>query len=160
MEDRTQIFVFTSPEIEELLLDNQIDLVALLQREGINVSKGFAKNPASNAKSGCKDPTTVILASAALILSITPIISKIIASLSHKKVVTYEWQCLPVEDSNGNVVRDDYGKPILQWVERARFLESSTERQSDYQIYLKGPVGLEIGYTDSPKKILPGSDYL
>lgn len=159
MEDQTQIFFFLSPDIEELLVDNEIDLIELLQQEGIEVNQDFVKDPTTDAKSGHKDVTTVILASAALVLAITPIISKVIAALSHKKVVIKELVCVPVEDSGGNVVRDSSGEPILQWVERARILESSKEMRSDTQISLKGPVGLEVTYGDSPVKVLPSNNF-
>ncbi|WP_334731215.1 hypothetical protein [Nostoc sp.] len=158
MQDQTQIFLFLSPDIEELLVENQIDLVEFLQQEGIEADQVIAKDPTTDAKSGHRDVTTVILASAALVLAITPIISKLIAALCHKKVVVKELICLPVEDSGRNVVRDSFGEPILQWVERARFLESSEKMRSDTQISLKGPVGLEVTYGDSPTKTLPYSD--
>lgn len=160
MKDQTQIFLFASPEIEEILINNQIDLVELLQQEGIEVRKEFAKDPATDANSGHKDVTAVILASAALVLAITPIISKVIEALSHKKVLVKELVCIPVENSNGDVVKDSYGQPILQWVERTRFLESSKEMHSNSQISLKGPVGFEITYSDSPTQALPNSDSL
>ncbi|NEP49827.1 MAG: hypothetical protein F6K65_13845 [Moorea sp. SIO3C2] len=159
MEDQIQIFLFISPDIKEILIDNETDLVELLQQEGIEVNQVIAKDPTTDAKSGHRDVTAVILASAALALAITPIISKLIAALSHKKVVVKELVCVPVEDSLGNVVRDSSGEPILQWVERTRLLESSEEMGSDTQISLKGPVGLEVTYGDSPTKLLPSSDF-
>lgn len=159
MENQTQIFLFLSPDIEELLIDNETDLVELLQQEGIEVNQGFLKDPTKDAQSGHKDPTTVILASAALILAITPIVSKVIAALSHKKVVIKELVCVPVEDSSKNVVRDSSGEPILQWVERTRLLESSQKIELGTQISLKGPVGLEVTYEDSPAKSLPSSNF-
>ena len=160
MEDQTQIFLFLSPDIQELLIDNEIDLVELLQKEGIELNKSFGKDPTTDAKFGHKDAVTIILASAALVLAITPIISKVIAALSHKKVLVKELVCVPVEDTIGNVVKDSYGEPILQWVERTRLLESSEEMRSNIQISLKGPVGLEVTYGDSPTQALPSRNFL
>ena len=158
MENPTQIFISVSPEIEELLLDNQVDLVELLQQEGMNVTQEFAKDPTADANSGYKDPTSVILASAALVLSITPFLSKIISALSHKRVLVKEKVFVPVEDSSGNVVRDSSGEAILHWVERSRFLESSDGMSSNTKISLKGPLRLEIIYEDSTVEALPNSN--
>jgi hypothetical protein len=158
MQDQTEIFIFASPEIQELLADNQLDLVELLKQEGIEVGKGFAKDPTASGDSTQKDPTGIILASAALILAITPLISKVLTALSRRSIVIRELVCVPVEDSNGNVVRDRSGEPLLQWVERSRLLEQSEQLQSATQISLKGPVGLEVSYSDSPKANLPGKD--
>lgn len=159
MQDQAQIFIFTSPEIQELLADNQLDLVELLKQEGFDVSRGFAKDPTDSVGSTQKDPTGVILASAALILAITPLVSKILTALSRRSVVTRELICIPVEDSNGNILRDRFGEPILQWVERSRVLTAESEGlQSGTQISLKGPVGLEVSYSDSPMASLPGKD--
>ena len=154
MKDQTQIFLFTSPDIKEVLADNKIDLVEILKQEGIQLSQEFAKDPTENVKSRDREATAVILASAALILAITPILSKVIAALSHKKVIVKELVCIPVEDSGGNVMKNYHGEPILQWVERTRLLESSEEMRSDTKISLKGPVGLEITYEDSSTKAL------
>ncbi|NEP80071.1 MAG: hypothetical protein F6K17_15540 [Okeania sp. SIO3C4] len=154
MEDLIPIFILTSPDVKELLADNQIDLVEVLQKEGINVSQEFAQDPTVDPKSGHKDVATVIMASAVLILAITPVLSKVIAALSHKKVVVKELVCLPVEDSSGNVVRNSSGEPILQWVERTHFLESSTEIESGKKISLKTPVGIAVSYEEAPSRFL------
>jgi len=159
MEGQTQIFFFISHDIEELLIDNGIDLVEFLQQEGIEVNQDFATDPTTDSKSSYRDPTTIILASAALVLAITPIISKLIAALSHKKVLIKELVLVPVEDSSGNVVKDSYGEPILQWIERVRLLESSEKIGSATQISIKGPVGLEISYKDFPTQSLPSSNF-
>lgn len=158
MPDQIQAFVFASPEIEELLADNQIDLVELLKQEGIHVDKGFAKDPTITAKAGQKDPTGILLGTAAIILALTPILSKTITAISRKNVVVHELVCIPVEDSNGNVVSDSSGEPVLQWVTRARLLESSNSTDSNTQILLKGPVGFEISYSDVPTKTLPSGN--
>ena len=160
MKNPTQIFISLSPEIEELLFDNQVDLVELLQQEGMDVRQEFAKDPTADANSGYKDATRVILASAALVLSITPLLSKSISTLSQKTVLVKEKVLVPIEDSSGNVVIDSFGKPIVHWVERPRFLESSEEMPSNTKISLKGPFRLEVTYKDSTVEALPNKNSL
>lgn len=154
MQNQVELFIFISPEVQELLVDNQIDLVELLKQEGLEVAKGFSKDPTASADSTQKDPTGIILATSALVLAITPLISKILTALSRRSIVTRELVCIPVEDSRGNIVRDSSGEPLLQWVERSRILDQSEQLQSASSILLKGPAGLEISYSDSPKATL------
>ncbi len=126
----------------------------------MDVRQEFAKDPTADANSGCKDATSVILASAALVLSITPFLSKIISALSHKRVLVKEKVLVPVEDSSGNVVRDSFGEPILHWLERSRLLESSEEMPSKTKMVLKGPYRLEVTYEDSTVEALPNKNSL
>src|SRR5262249_2004840 len=116
MEERTRLFVFASPDVQELLTGYRIDLVELLAEEGVEVGQAFAENPATSLDPGLKEPATVILASAALVLALTPIISRALDRLTRKSVVVKEMILVPVEDSQGNVVQDSLGKPILQWI--------------------------------------------
>ncbi len=153
MEDQQKLFVFASPEIQLLLADNQVDLADLLKKEGISVSQGLAQDPAISNASIHKDPATVIFASAALALSLTPIITKVIAALSHKSVVVHELILIPVEDSEGNIVYDQAGQPILRWVRRTRIVESSEQPHEAMSISLKGPFGWEIQYSSTPQKL-------
>ena len=157
-QDQIQAFVFASPEIEELLADNEINLAELLKQEGIQVDKGFAKDPTITAISGQKDPTGILIGTAAIIFALTPILSKTITAISRKNVVVHELVCVPVEDSKGNVVQDASGAPVLQWVTRARLLESSKSTDSNAQILLKGPVGFELSYSDVLTKTLPSGN--
>lgn len=103
-----------------------LDLVELLQRDGLDVSKGNYGGARLDTAAGLKEPVTVILASAAVITSLTPILSKLISSLSRRPVVVSERILVPVEDSSGTIVVDSSGQPIMQWVEKARMVESST----------------------------------
>lgn len=148
MSEQDRIFIFESAEIQELLADNQLDIVDLLKHEGVDVNGGYSRNPVTPENSRYKDPTTVIFGTAAIILALTPIVSKLLAALSRRGIIVREVICVPVEDSNGNVIRDGSGEPILQWVERSRFLSNSDSNHSNSQISLKAPLGIEILYED------------
>ncbi len=153
MEAQQQIFIFASPEIQELLADNETDLVELLNQKGIEVSRGYAQDPTLMSNSGNKEPVSIILASTALVLALTPTISKIITALSHKSVEVEEVVLQPVEDSQGSVVYDTVGNPILQWVKRRQLKEIAKVLPDDIDIELKAPiVGFELTYKASPKK--------
>jgi hypothetical protein len=153
METPHQIFIFASPEIQELLADNETNLVELLNQEGIAVSRGYAQDPTQNRNVGNKEPVSILLATAALILALTPTISKVITALSHKTVEVEEMVLLPVEDSQGNVVHDAAGNPILQWIKRKQLKEIAKVLPEETSISLKAPtVGFELTYKASPKQ--------
>jgi hypothetical protein len=142
VEKQEPIFIFASPEIQEILADNRIGIGDILRQEGFDVSESFAQDPAEAAGSGYKDAATVILASAALIAMLTPIISKVISTLAHRAVLVREMELLPVVDEQGDVVRDASGEPTLYWAPRARVVEF-TEPQGVSSVSVKG-YGIEI----------------
>lgn len=145
MSEERRVFVFISPDILDTLLDNNVDLLDLLRNEGIEPRKALELDPAAI---GEKEPATVLIASAALIVSLSPIIARVIQAITSRKVVVREVMLVPVEDSSGNVVKDSRGEPLLQWVVVNRMLESThTTEQSSFQI--KGPLGLQISYQSS-----------
>jgi hypothetical protein len=154
MEGSTEIFVFTSPEIEQLLADYQTDLVELLRRQDIDVCYGTASDPTA-AGFQEKSAPKVIIASAALALSLTPLLSQAIQSIAPKGIVVHEVICIPVEDSQGNVVRDKSGEPVLQWVRRDKLQEFSQQINTTSQVSLKG-FGLEVTYSNSPTETSSG----
>jgi hypothetical protein len=149
MEPKEPVFVFASSEVREILADNEIDLVDVLRSQGFDVSTGFASDPASAKNSGYKDPATVILASAALVAALTPVISKIISALAHKAVVVQEMVLTPVMDEQGNLVKDSLNEPVMYWAPRTRIVESS-EAQRDTTVLIKGH-GVEISINPTPE---------
>jgi hypothetical protein len=150
MEGQQEVFVFLSPEIQELLADNQTDLVDLLRQEGVDVRSGFVQDPSSSSDAGHKEPVTVILASAALVLALTPLLTKLIEALSHEAVIVTEQVLVPVEDSQGQIVRDKEGQPVLHWVERNRVVESAARPSEETAVDIKG-YGISVGYKSTPK---------
>ena len=54
MEKQGKLAVFASPEVRELLADNEIDLVELLRAEGLEVSRGSASEGIPGADLGLK----------------------------------------------------------------------------------------------------------
>jgi hypothetical protein len=142
-----QVFCFLSQEIEALLAENQTDVVELLRHEGLDVSKGFAQVLNLRVESGHKEAVSVIVASAAVILALTPVLSRVIEALSHRPVVVEEQVLTPVEDGKGNLVRDEMGKPFLHWVNRTHLLMSQPgPRRDASSVEIRGPLGISITY--------------
>lgn len=150
METLQQIFVFASPEIQKLLANNETDLVELLNQEGIAVSRDYAQDPTQSGDSAYKEPVTIILASAALAVLLTPTIKAVIEAMTHKVVEVKEKVLVPVEDSHGNVVRNAAGDPILHWVERIQLKETAKDTPEKTEMSLKVPLAFELTYKASP----------
>lgn len=152
MEKQGKLAVFASPEVRELLADNEIDLVELLRAEGLEVSRGSASEGIPGAEDGLKEPVTILLASAVVIASLTPIISRVISALAHKQVITKDQVLVPVEDSKGELVRDSSGNPLLHWMERARLLESAAAPRDHTSLKVDSPLGLTINFETSSEQ--------
>ncbi len=127
MEEQTEAFIFAAPEVEQLLADNGTSIDELLRRQGYEVDRGTTGNPATDADKGTREIATTILASAALVAAMTPILMKIIQSLTYKGVVVHETVLIPIEDSSGDIISDSDGNAKLQWVRRSKLLESSRD---------------------------------
>jgi hypothetical protein len=143
MESKEELFVFTSPDIEAIFTENETNLADLLKREGCDVEQGFGKDLAK-ASSGdsTREIATTILASAALVAALTPIVLKVLQSLTYKDGVVHEVVLVPVEDSDGNVIKDASGEPVMNWIKRSKILES-TRDQNQQEINIKA-LGFEI----------------
>lgn len=148
VEKREEVFVFATPEIQALLADNGVDITELLQQDGQDVTKSFSRNPAEGDESGYKEPTTVILASAALVVALTPIVKNLISALTHKKIIVRDVVLVPVEDSKGNIVYDRNGDPVLNWVRKAEIKEFRGKVPGKSGFLIRG-FGIEIKYNDS-----------
>ena len=152
MEAHTQYYLFPSPEIEKLFANYETDIFELLKREGLDVSKGYAPNPAAPKGIAEREPVSVIiLASAALAAVLTPTINKIISELARKKVLVQETICVPVEDSAGNVIKDTEGQPVVRWIERARFVETTQARATPHEVTIEGR-GIKISLSQEAQE--------
>jgi hypothetical protein len=130
-----------SPEIEAFLAANNLDLGELVRSRGVDVRKRLGSDPA-NPSGGEKELLTVLVGSAVLIATITPILVEVIQQLSGRSAVVVERHLRAVEDSSGNVVRDKDSQPILHWVEVPRLIEPS-RRPPDIQIKA---LGMQISF--------------
>lgn len=143
MESKEELFVFTSPDVEAIFTGNRTNLSDLLKREGYDVEQGFGQDPAK-ASSGdsTREIATTILASAALAAALTPIVLKVIKSLTYKDVVVHEIVLVPVEDSSGNIVKNASGEPVMRWIKQSKILESTRDKNQQ-EIKIKA-LGFEI----------------
>ena len=147
MADTVPIYVLTTPEVRALLADNETSLGELLRSEGVEVQEQAGANPVRAEGGSAKEPVTIILASAAVIATLTPIITRVLQRFSRKPVVAEEQTLLPVLDGSGAPVRDKDGQPLTYWAKRARVV-TAPESLPGSAINIKGPMGIELTLQD------------
>lgn len=146
MTETTPIHVHSSTEIEEALADNGVTIADLLAQQGVPLETEVGSDPASG-DDGNKEAVTIILATAGLVMAATPLLKRGIRPLVHKSVVATERVLVPVEDSQGNVVRDAEGQPVLRWIDRSRLIESAAS-DPNQKIEISG-FGIELKLEES-----------
>jgi hypothetical protein len=139
--DRSKTYILFGREVSAILADNNTDLPELLVREEPYIEARMATDPSKDA-GGSKDLGAVLIATAALAVGLTPLLLRVLARLTLRPVLVTELVLVPVEDSAGQVVTGADSEPILQWVERARFVvpDSGSEQ---FAVSIKA-VGLQI----------------
>ena len=135
MAETVPIYVLTSPEVQAFLADNGTSLGELLRAEGVPVEERTGPNPVHSEDGAKKEPVTILLASAAVIATITPLIKSILQRYSKPNVENQV--LLPVMDRSGAVVRDKDGQALTHWGQQP-LPESKVEVQ--------GPMGIKISF--------------
>lgn len=147
-DERFEVSFFVDPEIERLLIENGTDVPSLLRREGFDVRQSSGSLAAEST--GEREPVTVLLATAAVIVAMTPILREIIRTLSRRDVMVTERVPVALLDGRGEPIRDGDGRPMVEWVERKRRLRSDVGPLSTSdETSIKGPLGIEISYKSS-----------
>lgn len=116
MSDLERRFLFLSSEVQQLLDQHETSIEELLRRADSHIKVDIGEDPAK-ASEGQKEPATILLASAAVIASLTPILREVIRGLSGRDPVISERRLVPTLDAKGEVVRDSKGEPVLYWTD-------------------------------------------
>jgi hypothetical protein len=147
MADNVPIYVLTTPEVRAFLADNETSLGELLRSEGVQVQEQAGANPVRAEGGSSKEPVTIILASAALVATLTPIITRVLQRFSRTPVVAEEQTLLPVLDASGAPVKDKDGQPLTYWAKRAKVV-TAPETPGGSIINIEGPMGIKLSYQD------------
>src|SRR5689334_21612935 len=119
MAEMVPIYVLTTPEVRAFLAENETSLAELLRKEGVDVEEQAGANPVRREEGSTKEPVTILLASAAVIATLTPMVTRVLQRFSRKPVVAQEQVLLPVLDGSGAPVKDKDGQPLTYWTTRA-----------------------------------------
>jgi hypothetical protein len=148
MKETVPIYILLSPEIREFLADNQTSLAELLHEEGVEVEAQIAANPVHQEGGSTKDPVSILVASAAVLAALTPLVSRVLDRFSRKPTVVEEQVLLPVLDGSGAPVTDKDGQPYTYWALRPKVLKDEKPKPMGSIIELQGPFGLKVSYKD------------
>ena len=146
-EGSVRVFIDSLPRIDELIADLGTTWTELLKQESIAVTEFRGADPAAVAGTRQKEPVTVLIASAGVAMALAPAIARVVTAIGRLPIKTVETVLVPVEDSAGNVVRDADGNPILQWIERAKLLETTGAAKSSVDV--EGPLGVKVKLVES-----------
>lgn len=145
---RFEVSFFLDQEIERLLIENGTDLPGLLRRKGLDVRQ--TSGSLAVQSTGEREPVTVLLATAAVIVAMTPTLREVIRTLARRDIVVTEHEAEPLLDGNGQAIRDGDGRARVEWVERRRLLPKDGGPFKATEKYtIKGPFGFYISYENS-----------
>jgi hypothetical protein len=140
-----RLYIDLDPDIQALVADNFINIEKALNRAGYNVKVELASQPERQANPS-KEPATVLIATAAVILAATPVLREIIQAVSRRPIVLKRQRLFPVEDSKGNVIVGSDGLPVLQWVEVPDVVEAQSPIPQQQSVGIEG-LGIRISYS-------------
>src|SRR5437588_13044305 len=113
MADTIEMYVLTTPGVRAFLADNETSISELLRKEGVKVEEQTAPNPVRREEGSTKEPVTILLASAAVIATLTPMIKSILQRYSKASVENQV--LLTVLDGSGAVVREKDADALTYW---------------------------------------------
>ena len=127
---KTKIYLELSDEILGVFADNGLNIEDILQQEAIEAAVTYGI-PLCQSDNGArsKDVVTIILASSIAIPAIGFAISQILNTLHNKPYFIEYYEPVEILDKEGQVLKDDDGKPLFKVVKRHELLEPKTENQ-------------------------------
>jgi len=153
MNEKKSVHLFVDDDLQTLLYENKYDLAEMLIQKGYDVNSSYEKNPTYSIDNVSRSSAAeIIIASAALILSLTPVIQSIIETLTHKEVVVVNKVAVPVQTKEGKIVKDSYGNPLLNWIDIVQIEETTNKSPEEIVLSMKGPFGWEIKYKSKVKQ--------
>ena len=144
-----ELYVFLPDDIQKQLQEAGIELHTLLQREGLECSGHWGVGPAEEDK-GKRSIVAILIGSAAVILSATPVLRRLIDAMASRPIIATVRRLQPVQDSSGNVVNSPEGSPLLYWVDENNLVPAEPAGLSEAEaMTIKGPLGLKLSYVST-----------
>jgi hypothetical protein len=152
-DDQARVLISLSPEIQKLLADNEVQLIRMLNQEGVKAKQSEYPQSGPARQSGLKSPELIILVSAISIPLVASAIARIIDAIGRNRravVVARAWK--PVLGQDGKPLTDSGGKTLMAWEETPTLLEPAQVKQEALSVETKF-LGLEFHMTgEAPQK--------
>lgn len=140
LSDRT--FIKLSPDVRRLLDENGISLRDILNKHPFAEGEVQEITDPGSGKDGAKEVATIILATAAAVAVLTPLIVKAIDVVARRPLVVEDVELVPTLDATGKPILSRSGEPVLYWRRTKKFLEPNAN-ETPTSTTVKG-LGLEI----------------
>ncbi|MBR0948577.1 hypothetical protein [Bradyrhizobium liaoningense] len=135
-------FIRLSPGVQRLLEENGVSLKDIIGQHSFAPGEVQQVADPGLQNEGTKEVATIILASAAAVAVLTPLIIRAIDTISRRPVVVEDVELAPTLDVSGKPVLSRTGQPVLYWKRTKRLLEAQPNETS-VSTSVKGP-GIEI----------------
>jgi hypothetical protein len=152
---QTPIYLELSPELQQLPNDNSLSVDDILRQQNIPAEVSYSilpDEPEAGARS--KDPVMMILASAAVVLAVGAAISRVLHTFQRRPQLVEYYELVELKDSEGNILRDQKGKPQLKRLKKYELLEPRKEDSNQsVDIGLNTTNGLVIKFGSTEQQI-------
>ncbi|NJL05714.1 MAG: hypothetical protein HC911_12590 [Chloroflexaceae bacterium] len=140
------IYLQLSDELQAAFADNKLDIAEILHKNGIDASVQYGELLLQNETGvRSKDLVTIIVASSVLLPSIAFSISQVLNVIYNRPhLVEYE-ELEELRDGDGNVMLDNYGKPLFKPVKRVERVSGAN--RASFEVQLNPTNGLRIKFS-------------
>ena len=136
--------IVLSTDVRRTLSENGISVADILTRANLDKAEAREVGDPERPSEGAREVVTIILASAAAVAVLTPLITQILQAYARRPVVVEDVELVAISDSKGEVVHDVNGDPVLAWQAKKRLLK--TEAQAVRQDTSVEGLGFKISF--------------
>jgi hypothetical protein len=149
-----KIYLDLSDDIRFLFEENQISLEEVLTNSGIDHKLTYESPFSLEEDNGrTKNLVVVIVAASTAVLAISFALSEIISTLQRKPHVIEIHNIEEIRDSEGNIVKDVQGRPLLKAVKKYELLEPRREDKiKEFEIHFNIKDGIVIKVRSEEKQ--------
>ena len=152
---QTHIYLEIPSELQQLLNDNGLSVGEILREKNVNAEVTYGVMPdelATDVRS--KEPVMIVLATAALVLTVGSAISQVLHTLQRRPQLVEYYELVERRDNNGNMLLDNEGKPQLERLKKYELLEPRAEDgRRSLEISLNPANGFVIKFDSSERQM-------
>jgi hypothetical protein len=123
IESNDGIFFVLNADVQRLFEENSISIGDILAQAQLKPADAREISNPAPPPEGAREVVTVILASAAAVAVLTPLITRVIRLYTHRPVLVEDTELVPVLDGNGKPLLQANGEPVLVWQRKKRLVE-------------------------------------
>jgi hypothetical protein len=135
-------YIILSADVQRLLSENNVGLNDILAQAALGPNEVREVFDPATPELGAKEVVTIILASAAAVAVLTPLLTKVVRLYTHRPIVVEDTELVPTYDKQGKPLIHPSGDPVLHWQRKKRLLEPQQNNQQS-KATIKG-FGIEI----------------